>query len=326
VRAEMHKLSLSTEFPGPVPETIETDPTRLRQILINLVGNAIKFTRAGNVRIAAHLHIEKGLPPRMQFDIIDTGIGMSEEQITHVFQPFMQADMSTSRQFGGPGLGLTISRRLAEILGGTIHVQSVLEKGTMFSVLIDPGNLEGVPMLADPAEAVLKRRSLHGEHERDVIKLNGRVLLVEDGIDNQRLIALLLKKAGVEVTVAENGLVALEKIIASQTPADKEQPMQWETFDVILMDMQMPVLDGYETTRRLRTMGYIGPIIALTAHAMSQDRQLCLDAGCDDYLEKPVDQQSLLETIAQYMTVLEPSIADSVPAATLRAAITCPET
>jgi signal transduction histidine kinase/DNA-binding NarL/FixJ family response regulator len=305
MRAEMARLALITEFSGPIPETIHTDPTRLRQILINLVGNAVKFTEAGEVRIVTRLCREAGQRPLLQFDVIDTGIGMSSEETVRLFQPFTQADNSTSRRFGGTGLGLTISRRLAEILGGGVRVRSAPGQGTTFSVTIDPGPLENTPLVEHPAEAAgqdrrpPERRALR-RSSRDLPALNHRVLLVEDGPDNQRLIAYLLRKAGAEVVVAENGQAAIEQVVPAAALAEGKKPARFAPFDVILMDIQMPVMDGYEATRRLRALGYTGRIVALTAHAMSQDRQQCLDAGCDAYLAKPIEQRVLLEVVAQY--------------------------
>jgi PAS domain S-box-containing protein len=302
VRAEAKKLKIATEFRGPIPETIQTDPIRLRQILFNLVGNAVKFTEFGEIRIVTSLRREEGKRPLLQFDVIDTGIGMSPEQIAKLFRPFSQADASTSRRFGGSGLGLTISRRLANLLGGDICLRSQPGRASTFSVTIDPGPLDGVPMLHNPSEAasdgVGRRKQPHGEAPR----LEGRVLLAEDGPDNQRLIAFLLRKAGAEVAIVENGQAAVDAVVAGQSSADETESDCRRPFDVILMDMQMPVLDGYSATRRLRSMGYGGPIVALTAHAMIQDRQKCLDAGCDDYLAKPVDRLVLLETVARHLS------------------------
>ena len=300
MRAETVGLSLIAEFSGPIPETIQTDPTRLRQILINLVGNAVKFTKVGAVRIVIHLCREPGRTPLLQIDVIDTGIGISREETIRLFQPFSQADSSTSRRFGGTGLGLIISRRLAEMLGGGIRVQSVPGKGTTFSVTIDPGPLDNTPLLDHPAEPAAQNRALPGSHDQSLPMLNHRVLLVEDGPDNQRLIAYLLRKAGAEVVVAENGQAAIDKIVPAAAPAEGKEARRFTPFDLILMDIQMPVMDGYEATRQLRALGYSGPIVALTAHAMSQDRQQCLDAGCNDYLAKPIKQQVLLEVVAQY--------------------------
>ncbi len=302
VRADAKKLKISTDFRGPIPQTIQTDPVRLRQILFNLVGNAVKFTDFGEIRIVTGLQREEGKPPLLQFDVIDTGIGMSAEQIAGLFQPFSQADASTSRRFGGSGLGLTISKRLANLLGGDISVRSQPGCASTFSVTIDPGPLDDVPMLSDPAEAVSRRPGRPKLSGADALRLDGRVLLAEDGPDNQRLIAFLLRKAGAEVAIVENGQAAIDAVVAAASSAEETENECRGPFDVILMDMQMPLLDGYAATRRLRSMGYGGPIIALTAHAMIQDRQKCLDAGCDDYLAKPVERAVLLETVARHLS------------------------
>jgi len=303
-------LTLSAELAGPLPETILTDPLRLRQILVNLVGNAIKFTERGEVRVGARLisglgrgtvpfssdenrdSPPKAGPARLQFEVTDTGIGMSEEQVANLFQPFSQVDGSTSRRFGGTGLGLAISKRLAEALGGTIEVHSAPGKGSTFSVTIDPGPLEGIGVL-HPTEAVASPAAPGAAPAGEgKIALCARVLLAEDGPDSQRLISLVLKKAGADVTSVENGQLALEAALAARDAGN--------LFDVILMDIQMPVMDGYEATRALRDRGYTGPIIALTAHAMTGDRQRCLDAGCDDYAAKPIDRRQLLATVARW--------------------------
>ncbi|MHB1035423.1 MAG: PAS domain S-box protein [Pirellulales bacterium] len=291
VRAEAKQLKLEMELVHPLPETVFTDPLRLRQVLVNLVGNAIKFTDQGEVRIIARLVSEDG-PPRLRFDVTDTGIGMNEEQIGKLFQPFTQVDSSATRKFGGTGLGLAISKRLAEVLGGAIEVRSTPGKGSTFRVTIDPGPLEGIRMIQNAQEALLERPPTTTTATPDKIELHGRILLVEDGLDNQRLIRFLLEKAGAEVAVVENGQLAVEAALAAREVG--------EPFDMILMDMQMPVMDGYEATRALRGRGYTGPIVALTAHSMVADRQKCLDAGCDDYATKPVDRQKLLATVAHW--------------------------
>jgi signal transduction histidine kinase/CheY-like chemotaxis protein/HPt (histidine-containing phosphotransfer) domain-containing protein/ferredoxin len=289
VRAETKRLRLETDFVGPLPETVLTDPLRLRQVLVNLVGNAIKFTERGEIRITVRLADDSG-NPRVRFNVIDTGIGMNEEQLGKIFQPFTQVDSSASRTRGGTGLGLSISKRLIEAMGDTIDVHSASGKGSTFGVTIDPGPLDGIRMIENAHEAQLDRSATTTAATPETIELHGRVLLAEDGPDNQRLIAFLLKKAGAEVTLAENGQVAFDEALAAVA--------RGEPFDVILMDMQMPVMDGYEATRQLRDRGYTGAIVALTAHAMAEDRQKCLDAGCDGYAAKPIDRQKLLSTVA----------------------------
>jgi PAS domain S-box-containing protein len=290
----IHKgLTLDVAYRRPIPETIQADPTRLRQILINLIGNAIKFTETGGVRL--EISMEAASPParpQLRFDVIDTGLGLTAEQQEALFLPFTQADSSTTRRFGGTGLGLTISKRLAQMLGGDITVSSVPDKGSMFTLRVDTGPLEGVAMLDDPAEAVRQAAAVVPSREEH-IRLSGRVLLAEDGPDNQRLIAFYLRKAGADVTIAEDGLAAREKALQA---GDAGVP-----FDVILMDMQMPKLDGYSATARLRAVGYRGPVVALTANAMEQDREKCLRAGCDDFISKPVSRHMLLETVRKHL-------------------------
>ena len=294
VRSEEKNLALAVEYVGAIPERICSDPTRIRQILINLVGNAIKFTETGSVRIVARLVRSPGNGPRMQFDIVDTGIGIAPEQTAKLFQPFTQADTSTSKKFGGTGLGLTISKRLAEMLGGSISVTSTPGEGSTFSVTIETGTLEDVQMLEAPTNAVAETGEQEETPSVPLPNLNCRLLLAEDGPDNQRLISFLLQKAGADVTLAENGQVAYDKAMAAQAVG---QP-----FDAILMDMQMPVLDGYAATRMLRETGYTRPIIALTADAMAGDEENCRQAGCDGYATKPIDRADLFDTIVQSLT------------------------
>ena len=289
VAARDKGLELKMEFTPPLPQTIKTDPVRLREILINLIGNSVKFTEHGSVRI--HLQCERfsDAEPRLSFTVTDSGIGMTPEQVARLFQPFTQADNSTTRRFGGTGLGLTISKRLAELLDGNIDVESRLGEGSTFTLTIDPGPLDGVPLLQAAPQTPVKSKRAKPVRENQT--LSGRVLLAEDGPDNQRLIQFILQKAGLDVDLAENGLIACQKASAS---ASEGKP-----YDVILMDMQMPELDGYEATRQLRHDGWQGPIIALTAHAMAGDRQKCLEAGCNDYATKPIDRATLLKTVAQ---------------------------
>ncbi len=293
VPADAKNLPLKLEYVGPIPESIQSDPLRLRQVLINLVGNAIKFTETGGVRMIARLVQRLGKAPLLQVDVIDSGIGLTQQQMSRLFTPFVQADSSTTRKFGGTGLGLTISKRLAEMLGGDITVSSEPGKGSTFSVTVQVGDLERVRLLETPAEAALATAPGCAEAPLPAAPLAGRVLLAEDGPDNQRLIAFMLKKAGAQVTLAENGRIAHHKALTAQA--------RGEPFDAILMDIQMPVMDGYEATQKLRADGYRGPIIALTAHAMEGDRQKCLAAGCSAYLSKPIDRQKLLSTIASYV-------------------------
>ena len=302
VRAEAKNLPLEVEYVGAIPEQIYSDPTRVRQILINLLGNAVKFTETGTVRVTTRLVYSPGKATCLQFDVADTGIGLTPEQIAKLFQPFTQADASTARRFGGTGLGLTISKRLAEMLGGDISITSEAGKGSTFTVTVETGPLEGSRMLDNPSEAVAETRQKVKECLTPAIKLNCRLLLAEDGPDNQRLISFVLRKAGADVTLAENGQIARQKALAAR---DSGEP-----FDVILMDMQMPVMDGQTATRKLREDGYTGLIIALTANAMAGDEQECRQAGCDGYATKPIDRSRLFAEIARHLGT-DASVADT---------------
>jgi CheY-like chemotaxis protein len=242
--------------------------------------------------------------PQMQFDVIDTGIGLTAEQIDKLFETFVQADASTTLKFGGTGLGLTISKRLAEMLGGSIQVRSTPGEGSTFSLAILTGPLAGVTMV----DKMTGSEASIGQVANPAIAdapLECRILLAEDGPDNQRLISFFLKKAGADVTVAENGRIALELALAAH---DEGTPS-----DVILMDMQMPVLDGYSATAELRDAGYRGPVIALTAHAMSGDKDKCIIAGCDDYATKLIDRKKLIAMVAQYACHQEHHNASEAP-------------
>ncbi|NLX20683.1 MAG: response regulator [Phycisphaerae bacterium] len=294
VWAEAKGLEFRVEVEGGIPATIQTDPTRLRQIIVNLVSNAIKFTEKGTVRVLVRFLPKGPDGPTLQVDVIDTGIGLTEEQTSRLFQPFSQADASTTRRFGGTGLGLLISKRLAELLGGTVAlIDSRPNEGTHFRATVATGAVEDLITPDDPtAPLVIAPEKSRPSHQEASAKLSCRILLAEDGPDNQRLIAHLLRKAGAEVTVVPNGQLAVDAALAS---SESGQP-----FCIILMDMQMPVLDGYEATRLLRQKDYTRPIIALTAHAMASDRQKCLDAGCDDYATKPISRNELLKLIRRY--------------------------
>jgi len=292
-RAAAKGLALEIHTEGSIPEFIESDPLRLRQILINLVGNAIKFTEEGTVRLITRMVETESSSPQLEFEVADTGIGMTEEELEKIFKTFSQADSSTSRKYGGTGLGLTISKRLAEMLGGDIQAQSMPGKGSSFTVKVAVGAVDNVRML-DHSDEMIKKSFVGKSEDPDqsATQLNCRVLFAEDGPDNQRLISHVLKKAGATVTIAENGQVAYDLALAERN-ADN-------AFDLILMDMQMPVLDGYVATQQLRAQNYTGPIIALTAHTMSGDRAKCLDAGCDDYLQKPINVANLVKTVQRW--------------------------
>lgn len=309
-RADAKNLALHVECVGSLPEFITSDPTRLKQILINLIGNAIKFTEDGAVRVIVRtVHKTESTSgehdaSRLQFDVLDSGIGMTEAQTSGLFQPFVQADTTMTRRFGGTGLGLTISKELAQMLGGDITVvHSQPGRGTQFRATVATGSLEGVKMIV-PVRINNNEKRRHTSNTQPTDLLRGaRILLAEDGEDNQRLITFVLRKAGAEVDVAPDGQYALVKALT----AEKEN----YPFDVILMDMQMPVLDGYQATTALRCAGYLRPIVALTAQAMTGDREECIRAGCDDYATKPIDRTALIALIDSYIKDANPETPDA---------------
>jgi len=267
------------------PARIRTDPVRLRQCLINLVNNATKFTERGSVRVCVSLQ-ELHAEPFVRFDVIDTGIGIPPDRQQAIFEAFVQADGSTTRKYGGTGLGLTITKQLTELLGGRIHLQSEPGKGTTFSLAIPAGvEVAGQPKLSSLGAIPEEKMSTVGRSER---KFLGRVLIAEDVAANQLLMRLMLERLGLEVALAEDGEKAVAEVLANG-------------FDLILMDIQMPRKNGHEATRELRRRGVVTPIVALTAHAMETDRQDCLASGCNDYLAKPVERKELMKMLEKYL-------------------------
>ncbi len=273
VPATQKGLSLSVSLAEDLPGRFRTDAQRVRQILINLVGNAIKFTEHGDVRVFASIH-----GGCLKIDVCDSGIGMSPAQQSRLFKPFSQADETLTRRYGGVGLGLAISQRFARLLGGDISVRSMPGAGSTFTLTLP---------LADatpaPAPAVL----LPAAH-----RVEARVLLAEDNPDNQRLACFLLKRAGASVEQVDNGRQAVDKAL--------DAIRRGTPFDIILCDMQMPEMTGYEAVAELRRQGVTTPIIAFTAHAMEGDKDRCLKAGCDDYLSKPIDAAKLYATCEKW--------------------------
>lgn len=307
-RAQARGLMLVSRFVGPIPARIRTDATRLRQIVLNLVGNAIKFTESGGVFVETRMVNVPQQPDDaglldtpevvLRVDVVDTGVGLTPEQIARLFRPFTQVDASTTRRYGGTGLGLTISRRLANMLGGDIVVDSVPGAGSRFSFTIRAEWDEPRCILDRPQEDGFETETpSNGPTESGTsdatAPLRGRVLIAEDGTDNQRLIAFILRKAGLDVSIAGNGRQAVEMTLTAQH--------RGAPYDMVLMDMQMPELDGYEATQHLRAAGCACPIIALTAHAMSGDRERCLRAGCDDFATKPIDRRNLIALVRRHL-------------------------
>jgi two-component system, sensor histidine kinase and response regulator len=295
VRAREKGIDLRSRWEGRVPQTIVTDPSRFRQLLMNLIGNAIKFTEKGWVEVVARVE-NTDAQPRLAVDVNDTGIGIAPEHLASIFQPFVQADGSITRRFGGTGLGLTISRQIAERLGGTLEVSSEAGRGSQFSAKIATGSLDGVELLEAPIADVVPDRQASAAP----ISLSGvRILLVEDGATNRKLISLVLRRAGAEVALAEDGEIGVSRARAQK-------------FDVILMDMQMPVMDGYQATAALRGDGLQIPIIALTANSMKGDAEQCLAAGCSGFLSKPIDSDRLLNGVATALRDAAPSRREAV--------------
>ena len=283
-KAEERGCSFSVEYSGEIPQTITTDVARLRQAIVNLAGNAVKFTEKGEIRVVVSLlRAWRNDESAVKIEVIDTGIGISESVLPRLFRPFIQGDDSISQRFGGTGLGLAISSHIAHMLGGDLTAVSTLGEGSTFTLTVPTGDLGDATMLQHPTETA--RTTGKAWRYTPGILRNLRILLAEDGYDNRKLIQVVLQKAGARVKTAENGRVAVDLV-------------ETDPFDLVLMDMNMPVMDGYEATRLLRAKGCELPIFALTANAMSDDIEQCLAAGCDEYMAKPISAAMLVQTIA----------------------------
>ena len=288
VPADEKGLALVCEIAPDVPTDLVGDPTRLRQVLLNLLGNAIKFTEAGEVALRITPDVDSSVAGALRFTISDTGIGIPDEQLGAVFERFTQADSSTTRKYGGSGLGLTISRRLVELMGGRIWVESSVGKGSVFTFVVPleiwVGSTRRMPVpVGTGAEAPLAGL---------------RILLVEDSPDNRTITLAYLRDTPYRVEVAEDGAVAYEKFTAGH-------------YDLVLMDRQMPVMDGLTATRAIRAWEQANhrpptPIVALTAAALKGDQEKCVAAGCTAYLTKPIKQEVLLQAIKEHSAVAPP--------------------
>jgi signal transduction histidine kinase/DNA-binding response OmpR family regulator len=278
-RARDKGLVFDINYHYPLPEKIHSDPVRVKQVLLNLCGNAVKFTERGRVAIDVHAQPAEH---RMKLVITDTGVGMSNDEMQNLFQPFAQADVSTTRRFGGTGLGLCISRQLAEKLDGTIECSSEKGVGSRFEFSFSIGAVEPVWVTSYPTS------SDAGPQAPRVPQLHGTVLLAEDSPDIQGLISMYVRRTGARVHVVDNGQQAVEHL------------MQYD-YSLVLMDVQMPVLDGLSAVRRLRQLGNTTPIVSLTANALREDREHCLAAGANDYLTKPVDLVKFYATLSQFV-------------------------
>jgi CheY-like chemotaxis protein/HPt (histidine-containing phosphotransfer) domain-containing protein len=295
-RAQHKALLFSIEHRLPLPPALRTDPVRLKQILLNFSSNAIKFSNQGEVRLVVSHDAQT---QRIKFEVCDQGIGMSPEQVARLFQPFVQADVSTTRQFGGTGLGLYICQQLADLLGGEISVSSHMGRGSRFGFSLPVGMDTPAGQMLDVIEDFdAFPRPDFQITEVDVPELSGQVLLAEDGVDNQRLLATYLRQAGLTVDIVGNGELAVQQ--ALRTP-----------YELVLMDIQMPLMDGIAATRLLRERGYQGPIVALTANVMQSDVQRYRQGGCDDVLAKPVDRDRFYSVLRRHVRAAQRPHADA---------------
>jgi len=279
--AKQKQLEFKIDCTEDVPDTIVTDPAKLRQCIINLVSNAIKFTEQGYVKLTAR-QTAKDDKPFVEFEITDTGIGIPADKLDILFESFTQADGSTTRKYGGTGLGLAITKQLADLMGGNITVESEAGKGSTFRLVIPANTADG---RHNDYENFAASQEVEKEAETS---FSGRVLVAEDSATNQVLIKPLLEKLGFVVTIAQNGLEVIEAV--------KNQH-----FELILMDMQMPEMNGYNATKKLRGLGVKTPIIAMTANVDEEDKEECLRAGCDDYISKPIDRTHLVNVISNHL-------------------------
>jgi signal transduction histidine kinase/ActR/RegA family two-component response regulator len=290
-RGHERMLDLEVNCQAEVPDAVRTDPMRLRQILVNLAGNAVKFTEKGGVKILISAASgDTSNSARIQFQVTDTGIGMTPATIEKLFRPFSQADASVTRRFAGTGLGLSISKRLAQLLGGDITVASEPGRGSTFTLVIEATVVAAEQVRQDDSPSRRTDAAAAEAFSNNSWQIEGaRILVVDDGPDNRRLVGHFLNKVGALADFADDGLAAIglaEKARARGNP-----------FDLILMDMQMPGMDGYAATARLCAAGHSTPIIALTAHAMDGDREKCMAAGCVDYIAKPIARDAFLEVV-----------------------------
>ncbi|HEX8342653.1 MAG TPA: PAS domain-containing protein [Tepidisphaeraceae bacterium] len=289
--AAAKSLWLRVVFDAPVPEQLDSDPTRLQQVLLNLIGNAVKFTETGGVTVRVGLNAagdSAGGPALLRIAVEDTGIGITPEQMTQLFKSFTQGDSSYTRLYGGTGLGLVISRQIARLLGGDITAESRVGAGSRFVLSLPIGDASQTAVTTTLARAAPPR-----VEPVVATRADGRVLVAEDSADTQWLIAAYLQRAGAKVCIVDNGAQAVDAALRAEAGG--------RPFDLILMDFQMPGLDGPAATRALRQKGYRRPIVALTASAMPQERTLFLAAGANAYLTKPIDTDLFFATVARYL-------------------------
>lgn len=286
-------IQLYVEYNFPLPNVICNDALRTKQIILNLCSNALKFTKAGKVSINIRCDVED---EKIFFTVIDSGIGLAQEQEDKIFDAFTQADSSTTRKYGGTGLGLSLSKQFAEKMGGTITVESLPGIGSQFCASISTGKIDPSQLIMGEPELPQKIDNIIYQHDHSCT-VKGSILIVENNEDNQQLLSILLSDIGAEITFAENGQEAIDKT------RDK-------TYELILMDMQMPVMGGIEATKILRQSNYTNPIVALTANAMPDDYDMCMEAGCDDFLTKPINKDKLFQAIYKYLEIEDEKVHD----------------
>jgi len=291
-------LTFGINYKFPIPKTIITDPLRLKQILLNLCSNAVKFTNQGYVYLNVSYKTETN---QVSFEVVDTGIGLTEEQISKIFLPFKQADNSITRQFGGTGLGLSLSREMVDLLNGELLVHSVPGKGSSFTVLLQDAEISNDDFIYQQEERKSKITTDVAIETNVAKQFTGNILIVDDNEDIRNLVKMLLNKLGCETDYAENGLIGIEKAIEND-------------YDLVLMDMQMPVMDGLTAIEKLREQGYKRPIVVMTANAMKSDRDKCMKAGSDDFLTKPINREHLYNTVARYLSENKSALVVENPA------------
>lgn len=289
-RVENKGLDFNIRYLGAIPELIRTDAMKLRQILVNLVGNAIKFTEQGEIEITTRCLDDAQGRLNLAITVNDTGSGIPQAMLDSIFSPYQQDTKVAMHQTDSTGLGLSISRKLAELLGGDITVRSQPGMGSSFTVMIDPGPLDDVRMVAPP-RALRVDRPKPGH--APTMQLSGRVMVVEDTVATAILLEFLLKDMGLTVDVAENGRICCDKVFDAASRGLR--------YDLIIMDIHMPEMDGYQATRILRELNYDVPILAVTARAMPSDRDRCAKAGCDDYIAKPIDLEHFAERVRAFI-------------------------
>lgn len=294
LQAKDKGLQLCLERSGPLPAMVKTDPTRLRQILMNLIGNAVKFTEKGHVTLGVRMLSppRAGTPVRLEFTVSDTGIGIPPKLKEKLFQPYTQLEVSTCRRFGGTGLGLTLSKQLVHALGGNLYLQQSEEgKGSTFVFEVGAGKYDGDSYEEHQTMEKVAGQPLQFIEDRQVFA-GRRVLVVEDSQDIQMLVSRYLKSVGISVEVASNGFEGLAKISQG-------------TYDLVVLDIQMPGMDGHEVARTLREKGFSRPIVALTAHAFKEEREKAYQNGFSEYLTKPINRAVLLKTLGERLAEIE---------------------